>query len=475
MPYIANADLKKPTLASILNLRRRFGMLAGLLLVFLACYLWLSWQNVKKEQSSKLSSIAELSGNSLDSYFAHYENSLKVLAEDLVSGSDSINLARSQILIKQFLKTHPDLLVTNVLAPDGQMLLTTEELAGNKLPSQGNAPSFIIGRDELQKGVNFNVGRVFYGPLIKEWIIPLRYAVRDKNGGLLYIVTTALPLTKFQNLWTDYAVSASASRELQENSARALPVNTTLGLVRDDEFLISRYPAFDKAVLKDVYSNPRVGVLIEHLKKNDYPLRGDIAGVGGTNSGKNLYSFRRLSHHPITLFVTIPLTNVSSTWKSQVWPVIAIWSVLVLAFIVVYFRIEKNQLAWDRGRELTIKRLESIYNGSNDAFLLLAYNTITDCNSRAVEIFGLESKSEILSRKLWDFSPPTQLDGQESRLAATELTAKAQRVGKSYCEWTFKRKDGLTFTAEVLLSSFCYDGVWILQVSIRDINLRKKV
>jgi len=449
-------------------------MLAVLLLVFLACYLWLSWQNVKKEQSSKLSSIAELSGNSLDSYFAHYENSLKVLAEDLVNGGDSINLARSQVLLKQFLKAHPDLLVTNVLAPDGQMLVTTEELVGNKLPSQGNAPSFIIGRDELQKGVNFNVGRVFYGPLIKEWIIPLRYAVRDKNDGLRYIVATALPLTKFQNLWTDYAVRVNASRDLQENSARALPVNTTLGLVRDDEFLISRYPAFDKAVLKDVYSNPREGVLIEHLKNNDHPLRGDIAGVGGKGSGNNLYSFRRLSRHPITLFVTIPLTNVSSTWKSQVWPVIAIWSVLVLAAIVVYFRLEKNQLAWDRDREMTIERLESIFNGSNDALLLLAYNTITDCNSRAAEVFGLESKSEILSRKLWDFSPPKQLDGQESRQAATELIAKAQRVGKNYFEWVFKRKDGQTFTAEVLLSSFCYDGVWILQASIRDINLRKK-
>lgn len=460
-------------MASVLNLRKSFGILAALLIAFLVCYLWLSWLNVKKEQSGNLSSIAELSGNALDSYFAHYENSLKILAEEVINGSESINLARSQILIKQFLKAHPDLLATNVLALDGQILVSTEESVGKKLPSQGNAPSFIIGRDELVKGVNFNVGRVFYGPLIKEWVIPLRYAVRDQNGGLIYIVATGLPLTKFQNLWTDYAVRTNTFREPQENIARALPVNTTLGVLRDDTYLLSRYPAFDKAVLKEVYNTPRLGVLIEHLKKNDYPLRGDIEGFAGSGSGKNVYSFRRLSRHPITLFVTIPNSNVSATWRSQVWPVFTLWLVMLLASIAVYFRIEKNQVAWDRDREFTIEKLESIFNGSNDAILLLAYNSVTDCNTKALEIFGLEDKSEILARKFWDFSPQSQADGQVSRLAANELIAKAQRIGKNYFEWIFKRRDGQIFTAEVLLSSFCYDGVWILQAAVREIPLRK--
>lgn len=474
MPYIENADSQKQTLASIHSLRRNFGILAVFLVIFLASYLWLSWQYAKKEQSWKLSSIAELSGNSLDAYFASYENALKAMAIELAAGSDTINLVRSQVLIKQFLVAHPDLLVTNILAPDGQMLVTTEDMTGKKLPSQGNAPSFIIGRDELQKGVNFNVGRVFYGPLIKEFIIPLRYAIRDQNGNLIYIVATALPLTKFQALWTDYAVSANSSREAQNNAPRALPVNTTLGVIRDDNYLISRYPAFDKAVLQDVYNTPRIGVMVDHLKSNEYPIRGDISGVGATGSGKNLYSFRRLSRHPLTLFVTIPVTNISSSWKSQVWPVIAVWFVVFLAAIAVYFRIERNQRAWDRSRELVIEKLESIFNGTHDAIIILSYNTITDCNSRALEIFCLNEKSELLARKFWDLSPPVQLDGKNSRLAATELVAKAQRVGKNFFEWDFISKDGQTFTADVLLSSFCYEGVWILQASIRNSNMRKK-
>lgn len=60
----------------------RLGFIVSALLfaVFLAGYSWLSWKGVENNQLAELSSIAELSGNALDSYFSQYAYSLKTLS-----------------------------------------------------------------------------------------------------------------------------------------------------------------------------------------------------------------------------------------------------------------------------------------------------------------------------------------------------------------------------------------------------------
>ena len=195
MPDKLTADLKKTQYTAVRNMRWGFGLLVVLFIAFLAGYSWLSWQGVKKDQSNELASIAELSGNSLDSYFSHYEHALKVLAQELIEKHDSINVTHSHLLLKRFFQAHPDLRTFNVLLPAGQILASTESPPGKSLPSLANSPSFILGRDELLKGADFNIGRAFYGPLSKDWVIPLRYAVRDKKGTLLYLLTATLPLS----------------------------------------------------------------------------------------------------------------------------------------------------------------------------------------------------------------------------------------------------------------------------------------
>lgn len=57
--------LKNVPSPALRNMRWGFILLAIFFVVFLVGYSWLSWQGVKKDQSTELSSIAELSGNSL--------------------------------------------------------------------------------------------------------------------------------------------------------------------------------------------------------------------------------------------------------------------------------------------------------------------------------------------------------------------------------------------------------------------------
>lgn len=341
------ADLKQSQYPAIRNMRWGFNILAGSIIVFLLGYSWLSWQGVKKDQSKELSSIAELSGNSLDSYFAHYEYSIKALAQELIDERGSINLIQNHLLLKRFLQANPDLLIANINHTDGRILVSSEVLPGKLLPSQAKAPSFILGRDELLKGTDFNIGRATYGPLAKGWVIPLRYAIRDKKGGLLYILVAVLPLSRQQSFWHDLS----------------LPENTALGLIRDDAYLISRYPDTLKSDLDEVYGKPRAGVLVEHLRQNAFPVRGNVEGYNSIAGKDYLFGYRRLSHYPVTLFVATPITNVHIKWWQQVRFMYFLLLLFILGSYVAYRWTSRNQLAWELKREQQEKKLRSIYNG----------------------------------------------------------------------------------------------------------------
>jgi len=145
----------------------------------------------------------------------------------------------------------------------------------------------------------------------------------------------------------------------------------------------------------------------------------------------------------------------------------------IVGSYIVYRWATKNQLAWEMERELHEEKLRSIYEGSNDAIMLLNEKGFIDCNGRTLEIFGLRDKTEFIAHLPSDFSPPVQPDGCDSQIVAAEHIANAIKLGKSHFEWLHRRKNGEDFPAEVLLSSFIYGGERILQGTVRDITEQK--
>jgi PAS domain S-box-containing protein len=119
------------------------------------------------------------------------------------------------------------------------------------------------------------------------------------------------------------------------------------------------------------------------------------------------------------------------------------------------------------------ERFRAIYEGTNDAIMLLTEKGFFDCNTRTLELFGFDTKEEFTAVHPADVSPPFQPDGRESMLAAMEQIQTAYEQGYHRFEWLHRRSSGEDFPAEVLLTAFNFGGETVLQATVRDITQRK--
>ncbi|MFA9517364.1 PAS domain S-box protein [Halopenitus sp. H-Gu1] len=128
-----------------------------------------------------------------------------------------------------------------------------------------------------------------------------------------------------------------------------------------------------------------------------------------------------------------------------------------------------------RERELEEReeKYRNLFEDTRDALMLMDRDGYVDCNEQALELFGIEPVEEFVEYSPWEFSPPTQPDGRESKDAALERIDEAFEEGEAFFEWTHQRVDGTTFPAEVKLSRFEYDGDPVIHALVRDITERK--
>ncbi|MBN2003646.1 MAG: PAS domain S-box protein [Anaerolineae bacterium] len=121
------------------------------------------------------------------------------------------------------------------------------------------------------------------------------------------------------------------------------------------------------------------------------------------------------------------------------------------------------------------ERFRTIYEGSNDALMLLRSDGFFDCNQRALEVFGCATKEEFVTKHPSELSPPTQPNGEDSVAASQAHIDRAYEQGYARFEWVHRRQDGVDFPAEVLLSAFELRGERVLQATVRDITRRERL
>jgi len=116
----------------------------------------------------------------------------------------------------------------------------------------------------------------------------------------------------------------------------------------------------------------------------------------------------------------------------------------------------------------------ALYESSGDAILLLDETGIFDCNPLTLNVFGYDSKEQLISLHPADLSPSLQPNGENSKTLANLYIQNAIKKGSSNFEWVHSRLDKTTFQAEVLLKTLKFYDWPVLQAVVRDITERKE-
>ena len=323
--------------------------------MFTLAFSWYSWLNLKDRETAYLSSVTELGGKSLNEYFSAYENSLSLLRLHIVESGWPIDIKHSAELLQKFHKVHHELVSVTLSATDGKLVASSIDVIG-PLP-QNKGMSFALSVNKLHGNIDFTIGRPVLGAIVNEWGIPMRYAVRNDDGDLVYILSATITLASQQTFWQNIF----------------LPKSAGMGLLRDDLYMQSRYPIPTGHNLKRTYTGPRSGVVATYMKNNNFPQRAQGEGYNSVTGFESLFSLHRLKDYPLTLFVNIPLDGVVDKWLIQIQPFYILVLLFFISSLIVAYVIYQRKYAIEeerRYKDKLIQQSEERFNlameGSND-------------------------------------------------------------------------------------------------------------
>ena len=464
-------DIHQPTR----KLNRVFSSLSLCLIIYASFFSWQSWRVEKSDQINNFQNIMELGEKAVDTFFTQLENSMLGLSQDIIAKDDQIDLNHAFNLVKRFKESHPELINITFIREDGQILFTAKAPPGPELPTLALEPSFLKYHNELQEGRPLSIGQPLISLISKEWIIPLRLVVHDKEGKIVYFISANLPVEILQKYWKDAPFTKTAA----------------LGLMRDDGFLVSRYPVPEKMEMAKVYGIPRTGALINYLRQEQFPANGYVEGTSSLDGPNYLNAFRRLEHFPITLFIAIPVSEILTEWWDKVKvPYILTVVLLIGGFLISQWTLrqeharEKERLAarddlenkvLERTKELDYvnaalmaeinerEKIQSILSESELRYRTLFLRScigilvlslsrkITEVNALFARMHGF-SIPEMLSMRLKDFVTP------ETHRLAYEVSGRIMAGEILTAEVEHYHKDGHVLALEVTVSIIYSDG-----------------
>ena len=367
------------------SLRLGFALMGLILFFFGGVSAWRSWETEKQHEFTYLSSLAQITSNSLDSYFARYQDLLSRLAAELRKHEIEKDVKGTQALLKQLVLANPELRRVSIIYPDGRILMTSDIELGGPVRLNNNA-SFQLSVTELRQGQMLSIGWTSVGTINGEWIMPLRGAVRGDNGELEYVLTATLPVAQQQNFWRGISLPTPSS---------------SIGIMRDDAYVVSRYPMPKTMSYAETYGTSRSGALTQYLRANQFPASGVLVGYNSVAKADYLWAFQRLVHYPITVFVTTPTADVRAKWLTQIQFSMLLSMVLLIGGYVAYRLISSRQIAWEKEREQTEMelRLAATAMESQDGTMISdAAGVILRVNQAFAKITGY-SAEEVVGRK----------------------------------------------------------------------------
>ncbi len=310
--------------------------------LFLGLFIYQSWQSERAAHIREMRSVMEMGEKSINILFSQIEADMRHLALDWMDRPEPFDHQRAYQDLRRFVELRKLLINASVLGLDGQVWFSHLLAPGTNLPSASNEASFQEFQQAMLTHPDFRIGRVVHTPTTHLWVIPLRLLVRNKKGEPSYILVAQLPVNFLSTLWREAPISEQSS----------------IALLRDDAYLLNRFPAPEKINLRELYGKPRDGALVHYLRQHNYPKRGSNEGLSSLLGTEVVNVFQRLSDYPLTLTVVTERQYIIRAWWQRVNVAVILAISLMLTALLSYWYLHKRHLKW-RAEEQKLARIQS--------------------------------------------------------------------------------------------------------------------
>jgi hypothetical protein len=228
---------------------RRANVLIGLVVAIFGFHAADAWYAVRAQNVNQMDAIAALMKQTLDTYLVSKEASLLSLADSIQRGGGLGDLQKVRRLLSDYKSHRSDVSLSFVSDLNGQVLATSTSTELTGLPSIADQTSYQVFLKESEGQTGMYVGRPQLGKLRASWNVSLRVFLRDPQGKPLAVISAVIPSETLAAFWSDSVTGST----------------TSIGILRDDNYLLARYPLPPSANLADVLGKPRRGELVTQL------------------------------------------------------------------------------------------------------------------------------------------------------------------------------------------------------------------
>lgn len=283
---------------TLIQLGRRGLWILGLTaLLLVGLWLWLTWNNVRQVQLQRMTVAVSLAANHSQSYLDTVGGHLESLSI-VMRQNDVLNHPRiAYTLLEDFKAKHADLGGATLIHPSGQMLVSTAQKPGARLPNVMENPDWRADFANNLNATGLSVNRPQRGYLLEAWLMPLRYTVRDSARRVEFLIQTSILMERQQALWANLGLQPGAQ----------------IGLMREDGVLLSMWPMpggeFDPRYFQ-------MKSLSQSLQKNVANGFFQIPAQSWGEQREGVY--QRLRAYPAYAFLSVPNRLLLGMWWKNV-------------------------------------------------------------------------------------------------------------------------------------------------------------
>jgi diguanylate cyclase (GGDEF)-like protein len=248
-----------------------------------------------------------------------------------------------QLRLRQAESALEGIAVIRVVSANGQILGSTARLG----------PSFELRNNPLiwaqllhaQQSKRIVVGPLVHLPTLDRWVLPQLQFYPAQGGAPAFWVGVGIERSAFSQVW--------GSLTKRDGEADALRKSEAFLLVRQDGYVLARWPDIPPSKIEAFYGRPQTGVLMlslqDHPDALEMPFTGVVHSVYQQRAG---YWLRFQQNLPdLAVAVSLPYSTVVWAYWTSMIPtlaaVIALLAVLTLTYLLLRKRIQAESLAID--------------------------------------------------------------------------------------------------------------------------------